>query len=82
MYGIKSHVLSPEESLKVHPLLNVKDLYGTLYSPLDGTIDPAGACTTYTRAATKYGAKVGGLVSNFFSCILTVRSQAWFAFIY
>lgn len=57
VYGIKSHVLGPEESLKVHPLLNIKDLYGTLYSPSDGTIDPAGACTTYTRAAAKYGAK-------------------------
>nr|XP_039249163.1 sarcosine dehydrogenase, mitochondrial-like [Styela clava] len=58
VYGIESYVLSPEESLKVHPLLNVDDLYGTLYSPLDGTMDPAGTCTTYTKAAAKYGAKV------------------------
>lgn len=58
MFGIESHVLSPEESLKVHPLLDTSDLYGTLYSPKDGTIDPSGACTTLTRAAAKYGAKV------------------------
>ena len=38
--------------------MNVKDIYGTLYSPADGTIDPAGYCTALVRAATKLGAKV------------------------
>jgi sarcosine dehydrogenase len=39
-------------------LLNVNDLYGTLYSPGDGTIDPAGWASALTRGATKKGAKV------------------------
>lgn len=38
--------------------MNVNDVYGTLYSPADGTIDPAGYCNALTRGATKRGAKV------------------------
>lgn len=57
-FGIESHVLSPEDTKKLYPLMNVDDLYGTLYSPGDGTVDPAGFCTALTRAATATGAKV------------------------
>lgn len=39
--------------------MNVDDLYGTLYVPKDGTMDPAGTCTTLSRAASARGAKVG-----------------------
>lgn len=57
-FGIESYVLSPEDTKKLYPLMNVDDLYGTLYSPGDGTVDPAGFCTALTRAATATGAKV------------------------
>lgn len=57
-FGIESHVLSPSETKKLYPLLNVDDLYGTLYSPGDGTVDPAGFCVSLVRGATKAGAKV------------------------
>ncbi|GIY67017.1 sarcosine dehydrogenase, mitochondrial [Caerostris darwini] len=57
-FGIESHILSPSETKKLYPLMNVSDLYGTLYSPGDGTIDPAGFCTSLARGATKSGAKV------------------------
>ncbi|XP_040078946.1 sarcosine dehydrogenase, mitochondrial [Ixodes scapularis] len=57
-FGIESHVLSPEETKKLYPLMNVEDLYGTLYSPGDGTVDPAGFCTSLVRASTAKGAKV------------------------
>ena len=57
-YGVESHVLSPAETKALYPLMNVDDLYGTLYVPHDGTMDPAGTCTTLTRAATARGAQV------------------------
>lgn len=38
--------------------MNVDDLYGTLYVPKDGTMDPAGTCTTLTRAASARGATI------------------------
>lgn len=50
--------MSPEETKKLYPLMNVSDIYGTLYSPRDGTIDPAGYCSALTRAASRRGAKV------------------------
>uniref|UniRef100_A0A3Q3K129 Sarcosine dehydrogenase, mitochondrial n=1 Tax=Monopterus albus TaxID=43700 RepID=A0A3Q3K129_MONAL len=58
VYGIESHVLSPAETKDLYPLMNVDDLYGTLYVPKDGTMDPAGTCTTLTRAASSRGAMV------------------------
>lgn len=58
MYDIESFVLSPEETKKLYPLLNISDLYGTLYSPGDGTIDPAGWALALSRGATKRGAMV------------------------
>ena len=38
--------------------MNVDDLYGTLYSPGDGTIDPAGWASSLTKGAVLRGAKV------------------------
>ncbi|GAA6231923.1 sarcosine dehydrogenase, mitochondrial [Lates japonicus] len=58
VYGIESHVLSPAETKDLYPLMNVDDLYGTLYVPKDGTMDPAGTCTTLSRAASARGAMV------------------------
>ncbi|XP_043772327.1 sarcosine dehydrogenase, mitochondrial isoform X2 [Cervus elaphus] len=58
VYGIESHVLSPGETKALYPLMNVEDLYGTLYVPHDGTMDPAGTCTSLVRAATAQGAQV------------------------
>ncbi|XP_044519885.1 sarcosine dehydrogenase, mitochondrial [Gracilinanus agilis] len=57
-YGIESHVLTPAETKALYPLMNVEDLYGTLYVPQDGTMDPAGTCTTLIRAASARGAQV------------------------
>ncbi|XP_044000747.1 sarcosine dehydrogenase, mitochondrial [Gambusia affinis] len=58
VYGIESYVLSPAETKDLYPLMNIDDLYGTLYVPKDGTMDPAGTCTTLSRAATARGALV------------------------
>uniref|UniRef100_A0A8B9GLS0 Sarcosine dehydrogenase, mitochondrial n=1 Tax=Astyanax mexicanus TaxID=7994 RepID=A0A8B9GLS0_ASTMX len=62
VYGIESYVLSPAETKDLYPLMNVKDLYGTLYVPKDGTMDPAGTCTTLSRAATARGATVPSIL--------------------
>lgn len=57
-YDIESHVLTPQEILQVHPLLNVEDVYGGLYSPTDGTMDPSNIVAAYARAAKSRGAGV------------------------
>ncbi len=56
-FGIESQVLSPNESKDLYPLLNVDDVYGTLYSPLDGTITPE-VCTALARSAKRAGATI------------------------
>ena len=33
VFGIESFVLSQEETKQLYPLMNVSDIYGTLYSP-------------------------------------------------
>ena len=57
-FDIETYVLGPEETKKVYPLMNVDDIYGTLFSPADGTIDPNGLCQALTRSATRAGAQV------------------------
>ncbi len=56
-FGIESHVLDPAESKKLYPLMNVADVYATLYSPADGTVDPNGFCSALVRGAAQNGAK-------------------------
>ena len=38
--------------------MNVDNIVGALYSPMDGHVDPNGLCMGLTRAAKKAGARV------------------------
>ncbi|NXV49406.1 SARDH protein, partial [Uria aalge] len=58
VYGVESYVLTPSQTKDLYPLMNIDDLYGTLYVPKDGTMDPAGTCSTLARAATARGATI------------------------
>nr|CAG4642302.1 EOG090X014D [Evadne anonyx] len=57
-YGIESFILDPSETKKLYPLMNINDIYGTLYSPADGVLDPSGFCTALSRAAVRAGARI------------------------
>jgi sarcosine dehydrogenase len=57
-FGIESQVLSPADVKDIHPLLNVDDVYGGIYSPGDGTIDPTGIVNAYAKAARRLGAGI------------------------
>mmetsp|Transcript_78243 Transcript_78243/g.171538 ORF Transcript_78243/g.171538 Transcript_78243/m.171538 type:complete len:911 (-) Transcript_78243:312-3044(-) len=56
-FGVDSQVLSPAETKDLYPIINVDDIYGSMYSPTDGTIDPAGVVNAYKRAAEKLGSR-------------------------
>lgn len=81
VYGVESHVLSPAETKTLYPLMNVDDLYGTLYVPHDGTMDPAGTCSALARAAAARGAQVlvatgpGSPAPSPHSCLRTPRTE-------
>jgi sarcosine dehydrogenase len=57
-FGIESFVCSPDETKNVHPLIATNDIYASLHSPGDGTIDPTGVVTAYSKAAKQLGAKI------------------------
>jgi len=56
-YGVDSRMLSAAETKELYPILNVDDIYGAMYSPTDGTIDPAGVVNAYKRAAERLGSR-------------------------
>ena len=57
-FGIDSYVCSPNETKEVHPLVATDDVYASLHSPGDGTIDPTGVVTAYAKAAKLKGGKI------------------------
>jgi sarcosine dehydrogenase len=57
-HDVESHLLTPQQTRELYPLLNVDDIYGSLFSPSDGLIDP----TQWTSALTKMGKQRGGKV--------------------
>ena len=57
-FGIPSEVLAPQDISAVHPLIQVDDICGGLYSPTDGTIDPTGFVTALARAAKNRGGRI------------------------
>lgn len=76
LFNIESHILSPEETKELYPLMNVSDVYGTLYVPGDGTMEPAGYCTALARGATRNGAKVT-LCCLIPRIILLLQNHVW-----
>mmetsp|Transcript_58774 Transcript_58774/g.120227 ORF Transcript_58774/g.120227 Transcript_58774/m.120227 type:complete len:913 (+) Transcript_58774:43-2781(+) len=57
-FGIESHMLTPSDTKQVHPLINVDDIFGALYSEGDGTIDPSNWVTALAKGAKMNGAKI------------------------
>ena len=57
-FDIESQILTPSQTKDLYPLMNVCDVYGTLYSPGDGTVEPAEYVQTLSKAAKKRGAKI------------------------
>ena len=56
--GIDYAVLTPAELREKYPLAELHDLYGALWDPLDGDIDPAQMTQAFAAVARKLGARV------------------------
>ena len=57
-FGVDSEILSPREARELFPLLDENSFIGAMYSPGDGTIDPAMFVAALTKSAKKNGARV------------------------
>jgi 4-methylaminobutanoate oxidase (formaldehyde-forming) len=56
--GLDVDTISPEEALRLFPLMSPEDLHGAMYLPGDGWIDPSGATTELARRARALGVGV------------------------
>lgn len=57
-FGIDAHMIDPTETKKKFPLLDESAFAAAIYSPADGTIDPAMLVNALTKSATSNGCKV------------------------
>ena len=53
-----AYLLTPDEAVEMVPIVDPKGLYGGLFDPLEGNLDPNGATHAYAGAARKRGADV------------------------
>jgi dimethylglycine dehydrogenase len=56
--GIDFRVLSPEQARDLYPFLELHDLQGALWDPLDGDIDPSQLTQAFAKGARDKGARV------------------------
>ncbi|MDO8755739.1 MAG: FAD-dependent oxidoreductase, partial [Anaerolineales bacterium] len=56
--GLEVDVISPDEAMKVMPQISKKDLYGGIYLPRDGQLDPYITTTSMARFAKELGVEI------------------------
>jgi len=56
--GIHAEIISAAEAVKIAPFISDQDLYGAVYVPDDGHIDPSSITYELARQAKKLGAEV------------------------
>ena len=56
--GLECEVISPDEAVKIMPQISKKDLYGAIYLPRDGQLDPYTTTTSMVRFAKELGVDV------------------------
>ncbi len=56
--GLDVEVISPAEALKIFPYMSGESLYGAIYLPADGWLDPSGATMELARRAKQMGVSI------------------------
>jgi glycine cleavage system T protein len=56
--GMDVEIISPAEALRIMPQLSKENLYGAIYLPRDGQLDPYTTTTTMARLAKEMGVEV------------------------
>ena len=56
--GMDVEIISPDEALRIMPQLNRENLYGAIYLPRDGQLDPYITTTTMARLSREMGVEV------------------------
>ena len=53
-----AYIVTPDEAAEMVPIIDPAGLFGALFDPLEGNLDPNGATNAYAEAARKRGAEV------------------------
>ena len=69
--GIRSELVTPEQIQELCPLADTSNIYGGLYDPDEGHLDPYGVTQALAKAATAKGASV---VRN--TCVTDLQARA------
>ena len=56
--GTDARIVGPEDAAEMVPILEPRGLYGALFDPEEGNLDPNGATRAYAVAARKRGAEI------------------------
>ena len=56
--GLNVDIISADECVKIFPWMTDKELYGGMYLPTDGWIDPSSSTMEIARRAKMYGAQI------------------------
>lgn len=56
--GMEAGIISPAEALKIMPQISKQNLYGAIYLPRDGQLDPYTTTTSMARFARELGVEV------------------------
>ncbi len=56
--GLDCEVISPDDAMKVMPQISKKDLYGGIYLPRDGQLDPYTTTTSMAKFAKELGVTI------------------------
>jgi len=56
-FGMPMELISPQEALKLFPIMNIEGVLGAVYTPTDGVIDPTGLTNALAVGAKNRGAQ-------------------------
>ncbi|HET7012120.1 MAG TPA: FAD-dependent oxidoreductase [Anaerolineales bacterium] len=56
--GLEVELISPDEAVRLFPAMSGKELYGAIYLPRDGHLDPYSATTELARRAREKGVRI------------------------
>lgn len=70
-------MLSGPELKEKYPIMNSEGVLGGVYSPYDGSLDPAGWCEALVRAAKSNGAQVNFVIDIHTKLLLCSKSRPY-----
>src|SRR5262245_20482223 len=57
-FGLEMHLLSPEEALKLWPVMDISDVVGAAFLPTDGQVNPADIAQSLAKGARQNGVTI------------------------